>query len=158
MAAGVALSSGAPVAAQTPLVLDDFEQYTDDESSRIFDAWVDGWNDDTNGSVVGHTDSPFAEQEIVHGGGQSLIFQYDNSGTAMLSEARRTFDQPIDITDGGTLAALTMWYQGQRGAAGGASYDVSADTLKIKAGYPSSDNAKIIAVPKAGIQSVYLGS
>jgi hypothetical protein len=35
---------------------------------------------------------------------------------------------------------------------------VSDDTLKIKAGYPNSDNAKIIAIPKADIQSLYLGS
>ena len=37
-------------------------------------------------------------------------------------------------------------------------HDVSDDTLKIKAGYPNSDNAKIIAIPKADIQSLYLGS
>ncbi|MEN6577022.1 MAG: hypothetical protein ABFD90_11820 [Phycisphaerales bacterium] len=37
-------------------------------------------------------------------------------------------------------------------------HDVSADTLDIKADYPSSGNAKIITVPKADIQSLYLGS
>ncbi|MEN6577024.1 MAG: hypothetical protein ABFD90_11830 [Phycisphaerales bacterium] len=63
---------------------------------------VDGWNDDTNGSVVGHTDSPFAEQEIVHGGGQSLVFQYDNSGTATFSEgvvAQAAFIEPLRPRD-----------------------------------------------------------
>jgi len=35
--------------------------------------------------------------------------------------------------------------------------DVSADTIDVKASYPGSDSVKIVAVPKADIQSVYLG-
>jgi hypothetical protein len=37
-------------------------------------------------------------------------------------------------------------------------HDVSVDSLDVKASYPNSAGVKIIAVPKADIQSVYLGN
>jgi len=36
-------------------------------------------------------------------------------------------------------------------------HDVSADAIEIKADYPSSDMVKIVAIPKADIQSIHLG-
>jgi len=48
-------------------------------SNRIFNAWIDGFEDPTNGSLVGYANSPFAEQRIVHSGNQSMPFEYDNS-------------------------------------------------------------------------------
>ena len=36
------------------IVVDDFENYLDAEPDRIFDAWLDGWDDPANGSVVGN--------------------------------------------------------------------------------------------------------
>ena len=71
--------------------LDDFENYTDDEGTRIFDIWLDGWEDAANGSVVGNSEAPFAEQGIVHSGQQSMNLQYDNTEAAA-SEATRVFD------------------------------------------------------------------
>ena len=40
-------------------VVDDFESYTDDEGSRIYEAWVDGYGTTTNGSQVGYAESAF---------------------------------------------------------------------------------------------------
>ena len=34
-------------------VVDDFESYTDEEGSRIYEAWTDGFGTTTNGSQVG---------------------------------------------------------------------------------------------------------
>jgi len=95
-------------------VIDDFENYIDAEPDRIFDTWVDGWDNLANGSIVGHEIAPFAEQDIVHSGGQSMIMQYDNSGTAASSEAERTFTTSQDwtTTDGQDLKALAIWYRG----------------------------------------------
>jgi hypothetical protein len=46
--------------------IEDFESYTDDEGSRIYETWVDGWTNNT-GSVVGYLQAPFAEPHIIHG-------------------------------------------------------------------------------------------
>ncbi len=72
------------------IVVDDFESY-DDEDNRIYQSWVDGYGVDTNGSTVGHLESPFAEQTVVKSGKQSMPLFYDNT-TAGMSEATRSFD------------------------------------------------------------------
>ncbi|MDT8304153.1 MAG: hypothetical protein RQ760_21905, partial [Sedimentisphaerales bacterium] len=66
------------------LIIDDMEAYNDlDEgdpaSNRIYLAWLDGFGDPTNGSLVGYENPPFAELSIVHGGSQSMPFAYDNA-------------------------------------------------------------------------------
>ena len=48
-------------------VVEDFEGYNDDDN-RIYDAWIDGFTTEANGSTVGNLTAPFAEQVIVHGG------------------------------------------------------------------------------------------
>jgi hypothetical protein len=71
-------------------IVDDFESY-DDDYGRIFFAWLDGvghngseecgvgpYNGNGSGSIVGHAGSPFAEQTIVHSGGQSMPLEYDS--------------------------------------------------------------------------------
>ncbi|MEN6425318.1 MAG: LamG domain-containing protein [Phycisphaerales bacterium] len=83
------------------LVVDDFESYQDviDQGTAIFDTWLDGWKDDTNGSVVGNDDSPFATDPITaaHGGAQLMPLRYDNT-TAAVSKATRTWAEPQDWT------------------------------------------------------------
>jgi hypothetical protein len=97
------------------LVLDDFESYNDlDEdqpgSNRIYIAWADGYDNPTiNGSVVGHTDPPFAEQSNVHGGNQSMPFYYDNA--VGKSEATLTLTDKRDWTVRG-VNTLTIWFRG----------------------------------------------
>ncbi len=96
------------------LVVDDFESYNDldpadPESNRIFNAWLDGYDDPTNGSLVGYETPPFAEQTIVHGGSQSLPLYYDNS--VGYSEATLTLTYPRDWTEKG-VNTLTIWFRG----------------------------------------------
>ena len=69
------------------IAVDDFESY-DDRDNAVFDTWVDGWTNGT-GSVVGYAQAPFAEQTIVHSGGQSMPLEYDNSIAPYYSEAQR---------------------------------------------------------------------
>ena len=74
-------------ATQEYFVVDDFESYDDDENA-IFDTWLDGFVNET-GSTVGYFDAPFAEQTIVHGGGQSMPLEYANDAAPFYSEAER---------------------------------------------------------------------
>ncbi|NLH43775.1 MAG: hypothetical protein GX448_18200 [Planctomycetes bacterium] len=60
------------------LVVDDFETYTDDEGQRIYETWLDDFANNVCGSTVGYLDAPFAEQTIVHAGGQSMPLDYNN--------------------------------------------------------------------------------
>jgi regulation of enolase protein 1 (concanavalin A-like superfamily) len=91
--------------------VDDFESYTDDEGSRIYESWVDGWTNGT-GSVIGYLQAPFAEQTIIHGGEQSMPFEYNNVKTPFYSEAERTFDTTQNWTGNGadTLALYVRGY------------------------------------------------
>jgi len=96
------------------LIVDDFESYNDldpadPESNRIFNAWIDGYEDPANGSLVGYETPPFAEQTIVHGGNQSMPLFYDNS--VGYSEATLTLTYPHDWTENG-VSKLTMWFRG----------------------------------------------
>jgi len=92
-------------------VVDDFEDYNDTEPDRIFDAWEDGWQIDENGSQVGYSTAPFAEKDTVHGGAQSMPFVYNNTGSAVYSEATRTFIAPQDWT-AECAQMLTLFFRG----------------------------------------------
>jgi Concanavalin A-like lectin/glucanases superfamily/NedA-like, galactose-binding domain len=70
-------------------MIDDFEIYTDDSGRRIYQIWKDGAVNGT-GSFVGYMEAPFAEQTIVHGGGQSMPFEYNNAEAPFYSEAVRS--------------------------------------------------------------------
>ncbi|MCP4612307.1 MAG: hypothetical protein GY845_26725 [Planctomycetes bacterium] len=100
------------------LIVDDMEAYNDlnpeePGSNRIFLAWADGFdNPAVNGSVVGYASAPFAEQTIVHGGNQSMPFEYNNS--VGKSEATLTLTDVRDWTEKG-VDTLTIWYRGNPG-------------------------------------------
>jgi hypothetical protein len=93
------------------IIVDDFEDYNDYEPDRIFDMWIDGWSISENGSQVGNSTPPFAEQEIVHSGDQSMPFFYTNTDGVAYSEAVRTFDTPQNwaIDD---VEKLTLFFRG----------------------------------------------
>jgi hypothetical protein len=93
------------------LVVDDFESYTDAAGAEIFATWIDGWENPANGSQVGYAQAPFAEQAIVHNGGQSMPLSYDNTGSATYSEAVRTFAAAQDWTRAG-VQALVLYFRG----------------------------------------------
>jgi hypothetical protein len=105
--------------------VDDFESYNDldpadADSNRIFNAWIDGYDDPTNGSLVGYDTPPFAEQTIVHSGSQSMPLFYDNS--VGYSEATLTLTYPRDWTENG-VSTLTIWFRGNS--------DNAAETLYV---------------------------
>jgi hypothetical protein len=103
------------------LLVDDFESYNDIEppdsaSNRIFDKWIDGFGTTTNGALVGNDLPPYAEQTIVNGDAQSMIYRYDNAGKT--SEATLTLVWPRDWTEEG-VTKLSLWVRG--GAANAAN-------------------------------------
>jgi hypothetical protein len=97
--------------AQEYAAVDDFESYTDDEGSRIYQAWTDGFVDKSSGSTVGHLDAPFAERKIVHGGAQSMPFAYNNAESPFFSEAYRDFSPAQDWTTNGA-DTFALWVRG----------------------------------------------
>ena len=96
-----------------PIVVDDFEDYTDYSPDEIWNTWIDGYDDPTNGASAGYPNPDFnvgehyAETKIVHSGAQSMPLFYDNS--AGLSEATRTLN--ADWTQEGVVT-LTLFYRG----------------------------------------------
>ncbi len=94
----------------TYLPIDDFESYTDDEGSRIYETWIDGLTN-TTGSLVGYMTAPFAERTIVHGGKQSMPLEYNNVNAPYYSEAEQTWTKAQDWTAGG-VSVLVLNIQG----------------------------------------------
>ncbi len=117
------------------LVVDDFESYTDDEGSRIYETWTDGWTNNT-GSVVGNLTAPFAERTILHGGKQSMPFEYNNVKTPFYSEAERQFAPVQNWTTNGA-DTLSLWVRGNPVA-----YVAQGDKITMSAaGHDIWDNA-----------------
>ncbi len=97
------------------IVVDDFEDYNDYPPDDIFSTWKDGYDDDTNGAVVGY-DEPdfdagehFVETKIVHGGEQSMPFFYNNN--MKYSQAQRPIISGRDWTRDGVID-LSLWFRG----------------------------------------------
>jgi hypothetical protein len=97
------------------IVVEDFENYVDLcpglDCNRIFDVWIDGFDNPTNGSIVGYTDPPYTEQTVVHSGDQSMPFFYDNTGPVNYSEATKTLTYPRDWTEK-SVGVLSLWFHG----------------------------------------------
>jgi hypothetical protein len=121
--------------------VDDFESYndldpSDPASNRIFIAWIDGTdNPAVNGSAVGKLDPPFAEQTIVHGGGQSMPFAYDNA--VGKSEATLTLTEQRDWTENG-VDTLTIWYRGSVGNAAEQMYVTLNGSARVNHSNPDA--------------------
>ncbi|MBL7188606.1 MAG: hypothetical protein ISS70_19960 [Phycisphaerae bacterium] len=109
------------------IAVDDFEPYNDIDppemaSNKIFEAWTDGFGTTTNGALVGNELPPYAEQSIVHGGGQSMPLSYNNNLST--SEATMTLAHsagsgqayPRDWTEQG-VTKLSLWFRGKSGNA-----------------------------------------
>ncbi|MEJ2704618.1 MAG: hypothetical protein P8Z79_19460, partial [Sedimentisphaerales bacterium] len=96
------------------LVVDDFESYTDDDAAgqAIWQSWIDGFGTADNGSQVGNIMPPYAEQEIVHGGLQSMPLLYDNVAGITNSEATKMLTNLHDWTEGG-VDTLVIWFRGR---------------------------------------------
>lgn len=98
------------------MIEDDFESYNDIDpnqpgSNRIFDVWVDGFGNDTNGALVGNLFPPYAERRVVHGGRQSMPYSYNND--MKISEATKKVDCPCDWSEAGAgVTTLSLWFRG----------------------------------------------
>ena len=149
---------------QEYLVVDNFESYndldpTDPNSNRIFNAWIDGYEQPANGSIVGYAAAPFAEQSIVHSDLQSMPLAYDNTGTAVCSEAERTFAVGQNWTKAGA-ATLVLYFHGTEGNTG--QLYVKVDGSKVVYDGDAGDIAKVewkqwnidLASLGAGLQNV----
>jgi len=126
------------------LIVDDMESYNDinegvEGSNRIYNAWVDGFSDPTNGSTVGHLDPPFYEETIVHSGNKSMPFTYDNG--VGKSEATLTLDYPRDWTVNG-VTTLTVWYRGDADNAAETMYVALNGTAVV-----NNDNPQAALMP-----------
>jgi hypothetical protein len=100
------------------LVVEDFESYTDQQGNCVFDIWIDGYTNST-GSVVGlypdAVNGTFCETTIVHGGKQSMPFEYNNVKAPYYSEAERTFEAVQDWTVNGA-DTLIVYFRGNPAA------------------------------------------
>ncbi|MBN1806743.1 MAG: hypothetical protein JW837_15955, partial [Sedimentisphaerales bacterium] len=125
------------------LIIDDMENYndldpTDPASNRIFMAWIDGYEDPTNGSLVGYENPPFAEQTIVHTGDQSMPMSYDNS--VGKSEATLTLTSNRNWTVNG-VDTLTIWFRGASGNAAETLYVTLNGTARVDNDNPDAATA-----------------
>jgi hypothetical protein len=123
-------------------VVDDMEDYTDNEGARLFDSWVDGWCTTTNGSRVGSRQAPFTERAIRHGGRQSMPFVYNNSGSTTNAEATRTFNAVQDWTRNGAKA-LVLFFRGEPA-------NVTTVPMWIKLTDAGGNTAKVVYGSAAG--------
>ena len=110
------------------IVIDDFELYTNDSPNRVFQRWVDGlgFSEDEffpdgnsgngSGALVGYdpTLGDIMEKLIVHGGRQSMPFEYNNVGSPYESVAIGTWPTPEDWTVHG-VTDLRLCFQGSAG-------------------------------------------
>ena len=119
---------------QALIVVEDFESYTDDieASEAIFLTWVDGYEMAGNNSQVGYLEAPFAEDTIVHGGGQSMPLIYDNTDGG-ISETTLTFDVPQDWS-ANAIQTLSLFVYGDGANSGGQLY-LKINNAKVSYAY-----------------------
>ena len=105
-------------------VIDDFEDY-DIGNNEIWWSWKDGlgyvahdnesaYPGNRTGAAVGDEGSPsYMDENIIHGGGKSLPYFYDNNkqGYTYYSEAELTLTVQHNWTEGG-ISELSIWFRG----------------------------------------------
>ncbi len=125
----------------TYLPVDDFESYTDDEGSRIYETWIDGWTNNT-GSTVGNTTAPFAERTIVRQGKQSMPMDYNNIRSPFYSEAQQEFS-PLQNWTVGEVADLRLDFRGEGRNGAGSLYVAVEDSAGKSAVVTHSNTAAV---------------
>lgn len=120
------------------ILVEDFESYTDDMDAgeAIFQTWLDGYEDDANGSIVGYGEAPFTQQAVVFGK-QSMPFIYDNASAAY-AETERTFDEAQDWTKFG-LQSLSLYFFGNSANTGNGKLYVKINNTKVLYGGSAAD-------------------
>ena len=111
-------------------VIDDFEDY-DAGENQIWYSWHDGLGYGTagtpgyyagngTGATVGDENTlSYTEETIVHGGNQSMPFEYDNNkqGYAYYSQVEHTLTNQRNWTEEG-VAELSLWFRGYPASVG----------------------------------------
>ncbi|KPK37665.1 MAG: hypothetical protein AMJ65_14095, partial [Phycisphaerae bacterium SG8_4] len=98
------------------LLVDDFEDYNNYPPDEIWNTWIDGFGDPTNGALVGYGDDvvqaggDYTETTIVNSGAQSMPLFFDNN--LVTSEATRTLTPADNWTREG-VAELSLWIRGE---------------------------------------------
>ena len=112
------------------LIVDDFEDYNTGDN-QIWFAWHDGLGAGTPGtdpyfpgngtgsSIGDDTTGSYTEENIIHGGGQSMPCWYNNNkqGYANYSEAQMTLTSGNDWTREG-VKELSLWFRGYSASVG----------------------------------------
>jgi hypothetical protein len=100
------------------MVVEDMESY--DEScteNAVWQVWLDGAGDCNGIGGNGTGSSVYLAFDPVHDGGQSMEYMYDSTGSereGLWSEAKKTFDPPLDLVDN-FEKALVIWFYGDAG-------------------------------------------
>jgi hypothetical protein len=105
------------------IVVDNFEDYNN-TSNKIQNTWIKG-----GGGTAGYPDPNYAERSIIHGGLQSMPFDYNNTKTPYYSDANCTFDSPQNWAASGSnvLKILSLWFRGYPERIGSFSYTGTAN-------------------------------
>jgi len=114
------------------LLVEDFESYTNEVGSRVFEKWVDGIGysmpepghpGNGTGASVGHDiwsveskhyNGSIMETDDVHGGYLAMPLYYNNTASPYRSEAERTWTVAQDWTSNG-VDTVTLYVMGNPG-------------------------------------------
>jgi hypothetical protein len=86
--------------------VDDMESYKSEDGAWVWETWTDGFDNDDNGALLGHSGND-VETVIVYEGSQSLPYAYGENG-ADSSEASR--DISGDWSQHGIVSMSLMFY------------------------------------------------
>ncbi len=129
------------------IIVDDFESYNDivaeeEGSNLVYYTWLDGLdNPSTNGSTMGYFTGWSLESTVVHGGGKSAPFMYNNI-VAGISEVRREWETPQDWT-ANNLKSLTVWFEGDPGNSDEPLYILIGDSTGAEKVFTHEDPAAV---------------
>jgi hypothetical protein len=127
--------------------VDDFESYNDldpddPRSRRIFNIWIDGFDDPDNGSIVGET-YWWGWNMIVHSGNQSMPFNYDNAvgiSEATANIANLEIDRDWTIEG---VGIISLWYRGDSANSSETMYVVLNGTAGVDNNNPNATQVEM---------------
>jgi hypothetical protein len=100
------------------MIVEDMESYNEScDANAIWEVWLDGAGDCNGIGGNGTGSSVYLAYEPVHGGEKSMQYIYDNTGSereCAWSEARKTFDPPLNLVDN-FEKAMVLWFYGDAG-------------------------------------------